>query len=76
MLTVADRGPGLDRQGLRHAFDRFWRGDDATTAETGGSGLGLAIAKELAKGMKGALSVAPRPGGGLVFTLSLPAASL
>ena len=76
VLTVADRGPGLDRQGLRHAFDRFWRGDDATTAETGGSGLGLAIAKELAKGMKGSLSVAPRPGGGLVFTLSLPASSL
>ena len=74
VLTVADRGPGLDRQGLRHAFDRFWRGDDATTAETGGSGLGLAIAKELAKGMKGVLSVAPRAGGGLVFTLSLPAA--
>ena len=76
VLTVADRGPGLDRQGLRHAFDRFWRGDDATTAETGGSGLGLAIAKELARGMKGALSVAPRPGGGLVFSLSLPASSL
>ena len=73
-LTVADRGPGLDKKGLKHAFDRFWRGDDATTAETGGSGLGLAIAKELAKGMKGTLSVAPRDGGGLVFTLSLPAA--
>lgn len=71
-LTVSDRGPGLDRQGLRHAFDRFWRGDDATTAETGGSGLGLAIARELAKGMKGTLTVAPRDGGGLVFTLSLP----
>lgn len=71
-LTVADRGPGMDKYGLKHAFDRFWRGDDATTAETGGSGLGLAIAKELAKGMKGVLSVAPRAGGGLVFTLSLP----
>lgn len=71
-LSVADRGPGLDANGLRHAFDRFWRGDDATTAETGGSGLGLAIARELAKGMRGALSVVPREGGGLVFTLALP----
>lgn len=39
VTTVSDRGPGLDRNGLRHAFDRFWRGDNATTAETGGSGL-------------------------------------
>ncbi|MGN0855048.1 MAG: sensor histidine kinase [Kiritimatiellia bacterium] len=71
-LTVSDRGPGLDKEGLKHAFDRFWRGDDATTAETGGSGLGLAIARELARGMNGTLAVAPRAGGGLTFTLSLP----
>ncbi len=70
-ICVSDRGPGLDRNGLRHAFDRFWRGDDATTAETGGSGLGLAIARGLARGMGGDLAVAPRPGGGLVFTLEL-----
>ena len=70
-LTVADRGPGLDREGLRHAFDRFWRGDNATTAETGGSGLGLAIGRSLARGMGGDLTVAGREGGGLVFTLEL-----
>jgi len=73
-LSVADRGAGLPAESLRHVFDRFWRGDDATTAETGGSGLGLAIAHELALGMKGDLSVARRDGGGLVFTLTLPCA--
>lgn len=71
-MTVSDRGPGLDPGGLRHVFDRFWRGDNATTSETGGSGLGLAIARELAKGMGGSLKVSPRGGGGLVFTLTLP----
>lgn len=71
-VAVADRGPGLSSDALAHAFDRFWRGDDATTAETGGSGLGLAIARELARGMRGDLTVARRKGGGLVFTLSLP----
>lgn len=69
-VAVADRGPGLPSESLRHVFDRFWRGDDATTAETGGSGLGLAIARELARGMKGDLAVARRSGGGLVFTLT------
>lgn len=72
-VTVADVGPGLDADGLRHAFDRFWRGDNATTAETGGSGLGLAIARALARGMGGDLTVSPRPAGGLLFTLRLHA---
>ena len=71
VTTVSDRGPGLDRNGLRHAFDRFWRGDNATTAETGGSGLGLAIARALAEGMGGSLTAVPREEGGLVFTLTL-----
>ncbi|MCR5414358.1 MAG: HAMP domain-containing histidine kinase [Kiritimatiellae bacterium] len=70
-MTVSDHGPGLDKDGIKHIFDRFWRGDNATTAETGGSGLGLAIARGLARGMGGALSVALRKGGGLVFTLEM-----
>ena len=74
VLSVADRGAGMAQDALRHVFERFWRGDDATTAETGGSGLGLAIARELALGMKGDLAVARRSGGGLVFTLTLPCA--
>ena len=69
-ISVADRGPGLPADAMRRVFDRFWRGDDATTAETGGSGLGLAIARELAHGMKGELEVARRDGGGLVFTFT------
>lgn len=68
-LSVVDRGPGLDAASLRRVFDRFWRGDDAITAETGGSGLGLAIARELAQGMGAKLKAERRDGGGLVFTL-------
>ena len=71
-ISVADRGPGLSPDAIRHVFDRFWRGDDATVAETGGSGLGLAIARELARGMRGDLNAARRKGGGLVFMLELP----
>lgn len=72
-VSVADRGPGLAPGALKRVFDRFWRGDDATTAETGGSGLGLAIARDLARGMKGDVHVKAREGGGLVFTLEVPA---
>ncbi len=72
-LSVADRGPGMERADMRRAFDRFWRGDNATTSETGGSGLGLAIVRELAKGMNGEATVSRRKGGGLVFEVLLPA---
>jgi len=70
-VTVADRGPGLGKAGTRHAFDRFWRGDNSVTRETGGSGLGLAIARSLARGMGGDLTASDREGGGAVFTLEL-----
>ncbi|MGH9035982.1 MAG: ATP-binding protein, partial [Acidimicrobiia bacterium] len=41
IVTVRDRGPGLDREALNHAFDRFWRGDQARVGP--GTGLGLSI---------------------------------
>ena len=70
-VTVSDCGPGLDRDGLKHAFDRFWRGDVRLTGETGGSGLGLSIARELARAMGGDLAAARNGSGGLDFTLTL-----
>lgn len=71
LVAVADNGPGLSHEALRHAFDRFWRGDNSVTRKTGGSGLGLAIARGLARGMGGDLTAANRDGGGAVFTLEL-----
>ncbi|MBQ9726559.1 MAG: HAMP domain-containing histidine kinase [Kiritimatiellae bacterium] len=71
-LAVADRGPGVPPRAAKRIFDRFYRADDATTAETRGSGLGLSIARRLARGMRGDLTYRPRPGGGSVFELTLP----
>jgi len=70
-VSVSDNGQGLPSEALRHAFDRFWRGDNSVTRETGGSGLGLAIARGLARGMGGDLTAANREGGGAVFILEL-----
>ena len=70
-VSVSDEGPGLTTDELQHAFDRFWRGDNSITRETGGSGLGLAIARGLARGMGGELTASNRQGGGAVFTLEL-----
>ena len=73
-FEVGDSGIGIPKDELPRVFDRFYRGTNARTDNAGGSGLGLPIARALARGMGGDLSAAARPGGGLVFTLTLPEA--
>ena len=65
-LKVADQGPGLPPGQEGEVFDPFF-----STKERG-TGLGLAIASRLAAGLSGGLSAANGPGGGAVFTLTLP----
>ena len=67
-LTVADRGPGLDDERKARALERFWRGGQSTP----GTGLGLPIALGLAEASGGGLTLADRPGGGLVAEVWLP----
>jgi two-component system sensor histidine kinase MtrB len=70
VVVVADRGPGVRGDALPHLFDRFYKADPSRVG--GGSGLGLAIAAEHAALVGGTLRARARPGGGLVFALTLP----
>ena len=70
-IDVMDRGPGMSAEERAKAFDRFWRADNSTARTTGGCGLGLSIARLLARAQGGDLTVAPREGGGTVFTVKL-----
>lgn len=72
VLGVFDRGPGLSPEQVKYVFEEYWRAEDGLTREAGGSGVGLFISREYARGMGGRLLVAPRAGGGCVFTLELP----
>jgi two-component system sensor histidine kinase MprB len=69
-LLVADRGPGVPDDALPHVFDRFFRADEARAMP--GSGLGLAIVEQVAVGHGGSITLANRPGGGAVASLTLP----
>jgi signal transduction histidine kinase len=61
-LHVIDEGPGLPPEHRAAAFDRFWRGEDASP---GGSGLGLAIVHQLAAAGDGAAELRAAPSGGV-----------
>jgi two-component system sensor histidine kinase MtrB len=71
VIEVEDAGPGVDPGLLPHVFDRFAKADVAR-ARSDGSGLGLAIALENARLHGGSIEVANPPGGGAVFSLTLP----
>ncbi|UGY95034.1 sensor histidine kinase [Streptomyces gobiensis] len=70
ILRVADTGPGIPADDLRHIFDRFFRG---STARANGSGIGLAVAAELTTAHGGTLTADSIPGHGTTFTTRLPA---
>lgn len=73
-LVVADSGPGMGAEEIRHAFDRFWRGERARSVS--GTGLGLAIVAELVRGHGGTVGIDSPPGGGTAVTVGLPAAAI
>jgi two-component system phosphate regulon sensor histidine kinase PhoR len=74
LITVQDRGEGIEPGEITHIFEPFYRGNAARASQTHGTGLGLSLAKEAAEAMGGKLTVASRVGEGSAFTLHFPAA--
>jgi two-component system sensor histidine kinase KdpD len=75
VFTVADRGPGVPVAELERIFEPFYRHADAAP-DVGRAGLGLSIARRLAEIQQGSLRYEPRPGGGSIFVLELPAVDI
>jgi two-component system, OmpR family, sensor histidine kinase MprB len=72
VVTVRDRGRGIDDADLPHVFDRFYR---ATTARTEpGSGLGLAIVDQVAQRHGGRAFAMNHPEGGAMVGFGVPLA--
>lgn len=68
VVEVRDTGPGLTAAVQDRLFTPF------TTTKPGGLGLGLSLSHTLVQGMGGDLRGDNSPGGGAVFTLTLPLA--
>lgn len=56
MLTIEDDGPGFTPEGLAHATERFWRGEQ--TRRRGSTGLGLSIVDAVMRVHGGTLTLA------------------
>jgi two-component system sensor histidine kinase HupT/HoxJ len=68
-IRVANTGPSIPEEDLERIFDPFY------TTKDGGTGLGLSICSRIADEHEGALAVRNLPaGGGVEFSLTLPAA--
>lgn len=74
LITVQDRGQGIEPAEIPHIFEPFYRGSAARASQTHGTGLGLSLAKDAAEAMGGRLTVKSQPGAGSAFTLHFPAA--
>ena len=67
-IVFQDDGPGIAPENLTHIFDPFF-----TTRRPGrGTGLGLSICKTVLREHGGNIEAASAPGGGAVFTITLP----
>ncbi|HEX8849455.1 MAG TPA: ATP-binding protein [Gemmatimonadaceae bacterium] len=72
-LRVRDTGIGIPKDKQESIFDPFVQAHRNLTRSTEGTGLGLAISRDLARAMRGELSVSSEVGQGATFTLTLPA---
>jgi PAS domain S-box-containing protein len=70
VVEVSDNGRDLPAEEARHAFDPFFR----SKTRGAGVGVGLGVARSVAATLGGEVTLAPRPGGGAVITMRLPAA--
>lgn len=70
VLSVLDRGPGIEPERIEELFTPFTRGDRARSSK--GTGLGLAIVKRIAAQHGGSVELRNRAGGGAEARICLP----
>jgi hypothetical protein len=71
-LQIRDTGMGIPEDELPYVFDRFYRSSRSQKKGSPGTGLGLTIVKSIVDLHHGTIEAAANPGGGTVFTITLP----
>lgn len=71
-IQVADNGPGIPANLQKAVFERFRQVEGGAQRRYGGTGLGLSIVKNFVELHNGTIGISDNPGGGTVFTVTLP----
>ena len=71
-ILLSDNGVGIDKEDLKHIFERLYKCDRGRSEK--GSGLGLSIVHQLVAKLNGTITVESTPGEGTVFILLFPLA--
>ena len=69
-IVVADNGVGIEKDDLKHIFERLYKCDKGRSEK--GSGLGLSIVHKKKKKMNGTITAESTPGNGTMFALYFP----
>ena len=71
-IFLSDNGVGIDKEDLKHIFERLYKCDKGRSEK--GSGLGLSIVHQLVAKLNGTITAESIPGQGTVFILLFPLA--
>ena len=65
-ISIIDNGAGIDKEDLRHIFERFYKGKNSSKDSVG---IGLALAKSIIESSKGLIDVKSKKDEGTIFEI-------
>lgn len=68
-ITIHDSGAGFKKEDLPNLFNRFYRGQNSSTA---GYGIGLALCRTIITRQGGSITARNHPLGGAMFVIRFP----
>ena len=71
-VSISDTGIGINKDALKHLFNKFEQLRNPVDAKQKGTGLGLVIAKKIVEEHKGKIGVISKEGSGSTFWFTLP----
>lgn len=69
LISIKDNGTGIDKEDIKHIFERFYRGKNSSPDSVG---IGLALSKTIIEKNLGKIEVESEIGKGTIFKVYLP----